>query len=107
MKQIEKLTDGEEVVMKAVWDCKTAPKLSEVNNRVVGVYGKDWKPQTISTFLAKLVRKGYVKLVRNGKIYTYDILISEDEYRKNRLKHLLIFVYNDRIDLLKQHIQEL
>ncbi len=107
MKQIEKLTESEEVVMKAVWDCKTPPTLSEVNSRVTSVYGKDWKPQTVSTFFAKLVRKGYLKMLRNGKIYTYDILISEEEYRKKCLKHLLMFVYNDRIDLLRQHLQEL
>lgn len=107
MKQIERLTDGEEVVMKAAWDCKKSPTLSDMLNRVNGIYGKDWKPQTVSTFLAKLVRKGYLKLVRNGRIYTYDVLISEKEYQKNRLKHLLMYIYNDKIDLLIQDVQEL
>lgn len=107
MKQIERLTDGEETVMKAVWDCKKSPTLSDVLNRVNSIYGKDWASQTVSTFFAKLVRKGYLRLVRNGKIYTYDILISEKEYQKYRLKRLLMYVYNDKVELLRHDIQEL
>lgn len=86
MKNIEKLTESEEIVMKAIWDCKNDPVLSDVVDLVTGVYGKDWKPQTVSTFLSKLVRKDYCKLIRTGKIYTYKVLIKEAEYRRKLYK---------------------
>lgn len=89
--KIEKLTESEELVMKAIWDCNKEPVLSEVVEQVNGVYGKDWKPQTVSTFLAKLVRKNYVKLQRNGKIYTYKILITEAQYRRKLYQHHVSF----------------
>jgi predicted transcriptional regulator len=89
--KIEKLTESEELVMKAIWDCNKEPVLSEVVEQVNGVYGKDWKPQTVSTFLAKLVRKNYVKLLRNGKIYTYKILITEAQYRRKLYQHHVSF----------------
>ena len=38
---MENLTDSEEIVMKAVWDCKNPPVLGDVVERVNGVYGKD------------------------------------------------------------------
>lgn len=88
---IEKLTESEELVMKAIWDCKKEPVLSDVVDRVNGFYGKDWRPQTVSTFLAKLVRKNYLKLQRNGKIYTYKILISEKAYKQKLYKHHVSF----------------
>lgn len=88
---IEKLTESEELVMKSIWDCRKEPVLSDVVERVNGYYGKDWKPQTVSTFLAKLVRKNYLKLQRNGKIYTYKILISEAAYRQKLYKHHISF----------------
>lgn len=89
--KIEKLTESEELVMKSIWDCRKEPVLSDVVDRVNGFYGKDWKPQTVSTFLAKLVRKNYLQLCRNGKIYTYKILISEAAYRQKLYKHHISF----------------
>lgn len=95
--KIEKLTESEELVMKSIWDCRKEPVLSDVVDRVNGFYGKDWKPQTVSTFLAKLVRKNYLKLCRNGKIYTYKILISEGAYKQKLYKHHVSFWNNNDI----------
>ena len=88
--KIEKLTESEELVMKAIWDRNKEPVLSDVVDRVTDYYGKDWKPQTVSTFLSKLVQKKYLKLCRNGKIYTYKILISEKDYKQNLYKHQIL-----------------
>lgn len=105
--QIERLTDGEEAVMKAVWDCRKEPVLSDIVERVTGIYGRDWKPQTVSTFLAKLVRKNYLKLQRNGKIYTYKVLVSEEDYNREQLKRLYIYLYKGNKEDLRRDIGEL
>ncbi|MCM1497415.1 MAG: BlaI/MecI/CopY family transcriptional regulator [Clostridium sp.] len=91
MKKIEKLTESEEIVMKAVWDTGKEPVLSDLMDRINDYYGRDWKPQTVSTFLAKLVGKKFLKLQRNGKIYTYKILISEADYKQKLYKHHISF----------------
>lgn len=95
--QIEKLTESEELVMKAIWDCKHEPVLSDVVDRTVDFYGKDWKPQTVSTFLSKLVRKNFLKLQRNGKIYTYKVLVKEDAYRRKLYKQHISFWNNNDV----------
>lgn len=95
--QIEKLTESEEIVMKAVWDCGKEPVLSEIMDIVTGIYHRDWKPQTVSTFLAKLVRKDYLKLQRNGKIYTYKILVTEAAYRRKLYQHHISFWNNNDV----------
>lgn len=105
--QIEKLTEAEEIVMKAVWDDRKEPVLSDIVERVNGVYGKNWKPQTVSTFLAKLVRKNYLKLQRNGKIYTYKVLIKENIYNKEQLKRVYIFLYQNDKESMQQDLEEL
>lgn len=94
---IEKLTASEEIIMKAVWDCQKEPNVSEVLDKVTTVYGKDWKIQTVSTFLKKLVNKRYLKLQRNGRMYTYHILISETIYKKFLYTHLIRFWYNNDV----------
>lgn len=105
--QIEKLTESEEIVMKAIWDLKKEPVLSDVAEKVTSAYGKDWKPQTVSTFIAKLVRKQYLKLYRNGKVYTYKILVSEGLYNQEQLKRVYTFLYRSDRDTLKRDIEAL
>lgn len=98
MKKIEKLTESEEIVMKAVWDSGKEPVLSDLMDRINDYYGRDWKPQTVSTFLAKLVGKKFLKLQRNGKIYTYKILISEADYKRKLYKHHISFWNNGNVN---------
>ncbi len=87
----EKLTDSEELVMKCVWDCPVQVTLPEIVKMVNDRYGKDWKPQTVSTFLARLVRKDYVKLHRIGRLFYYEILISEEAYKSQILRNHISF----------------
>lgn len=96
-KKIANLTDSEELVMKSVWDTQKEPVLSEVVDRVNSAYGKDWRPQTVSTFLAKLVGKKFLKLQRNGKIYTYKILVTEEAYKQKLYQHHISFWNNNNI----------
>ncbi len=103
--KLEKLTESEELVMKAVWDCKKEPVLSDVLDRVNDYYGKEWKSQTVSTFLSKLVRKEYLKLIRNGKIYTYKVLVPESTYRKKLYKqHISFWNHNDIVEFVAEMI---
>ena len=103
--KVDNLTDCEEVVMKAVWDFDKEPVLSEVVEHVNKTYGKEWAPQTVSTYLAKLVRKEYLQLRRTGRIYTYKVLIKEETYRRKLYKHHVSFWNNDNIlDFIKEMI---
>ena len=105
MMKVEKLTQSEEIVMKAIWDSRKEPVLSDVVERVNGIYGKDWRPQTVSTFLAKLVRKDYLKLVRNGKIYTYKVLVPEDVYRRKLYRqHISFWNHNDIVEFVAEMV---
>ena len=77
---MQKLTAKEVQIMKCLWDADEKITSSEITRRTNEKYGYDWKLTTVSTFLNRLVNKGFLKLERNGKVYTYDILVSEEEY---------------------------
>lgn len=79
--KLEKLTDCEELVMKTVWDAEEELSLMEVMSRVNEKYKKNWKPQTVSTFLARLVKKGYLRHYRQGRVFFYQILVPLDTYK--------------------------
>lgn len=88
------LTDSEKIIMKCVWDLGDGTRLAAVMARATDVYEKNWKSQTVSTFLGKLVRKGYVEQYREGRYYYYRIIIDKKSYRCHTLQREFEF-WND------------
>lgn len=78
--EIVTLTDCEELVMKIVWDAERELCLTDITLRVNETYHKEWKSQTVSTFLARLVQKGYLRHYRKGRIFFYQILVPQEDY---------------------------
>lgn len=85
------LTESEQVVMKCIWDSPVELTLSDVTKSVNADYGKDWKPQTVSTFLCRLVRKGFLSSYRKGRYFFYQTLVKERDYKKRVMKRYIKF----------------
>lgn len=83
--EIKPLTESEKITMKCVWDLGDGTRLAHILARANDMYEKDWKSQTVSTFLGKLVLKGYVDQYRDGRYFCYRILISKRDYRCHEL----------------------
>ena len=79
------LTDSELLVMKTVWESEEPLPVQEIMTRTNLKYGKKWKVQTISTFLGRMVKKGYLNMERKGRVFYYDPLVTEEVYRKREL----------------------
>lgn len=86
-----RLTNAEKFVMKCIWDTPKDMVLSEIVNMTNERYQKDWKPQTVSTYLAHLVQKDFLKMTRNGKIYTYHPLVTQEDYLRCEMADLITF----------------
>lgn len=83
------LTNAEMLVMGIIWDNpEKRMVLSEIVAAVNDRWGKDWKPQTVSTYLAHLVQKQFLRMHRNGKIYTYEPLKEKDETMRKAISNL-------------------
>lgn len=89
--QLKNLTDCEELIMKTLWDAEKELGLMEITRRVNDTYHKDWKPQTVSTFLARLVRKSYLESYRQGRIFLYRILVPQEEYVGEMAERFITF----------------
>ncbi len=74
------LTNAERIVMKSIWDADHELVLHEILNDCKTRFGKEWKSQTVSTYLRHLVEKGFLQLKRSGKYCNYGVLISKEEY---------------------------
>ena len=92
---VSKLTHAEMLVMGIIWDAPKQLVLSEVVAKCKERYNKDWKPQTVSTYLGSMVRKGFLMMHRHGKTYTYEPLKDKDEYMTAMLEALCLWYSED------------
>lgn len=95
------LANCEEQILMVVYKKKEAPALRDVMDAANQLYGKDWKPQTISTFLNRCVTKGYLTMQKKGRYCYYYPVISLDEYQKLRFKEMRTLLYNSDEEMMK------
>lgn len=60
--------------------------LQQVMGTVNEKFKHEWKPQTVSTFLTRLVRKNYLTMARKGRYCYYTPTMSLEEYRLQIMK---------------------
>ena len=76
------LSDSELFVMKIIWRSEESLSLQDIAERVNRTYAKNWKPQTVSVFLGRIVKKNLLVSKRQGRQFYYYPTITEDEYRR-------------------------
>ena len=79
---MKRLSDAEEMVMSVIWNNDELMSLEEIRKKSYEKYGKDWKPQTVSTFLARLREKGFVSFEKKGRYCFYTPIVCRQEYVK-------------------------
>lgn len=94
MRKTEKyqaLTASETLVMKCLWDAEEEMSLANILEEVNRIYHKDWKYQTVSTFLAKLVQKGFICPQRDGHRVLYKIIVEQEKYKIQQAQEFVDF----------------
>lgn len=96
----EELTGCELLVMKVIWGSDEILSIQEIVSEINRVYQKNWKTQTVSTFLSRIVKKGYLDMQRKGRSFYYYPQITEDEYGKREIAKCVDFWSDGKIDSL-------
>ena len=106
MGEIKRLPECEELVMSIVWCADEAPDLAAVRKRVNARYGKEWKPQTVSTILCRLVKKGFLSMYRKGRYCYYVPLIEQEEYCESQIQRMAdMFFFGGDLQELGKFVQ--
>ena len=79
---INDISTCEKFVMKVIWDSTEDLALQDIMGKVNEENEKSWKPQTVSTFLSRLVKKGFLSMYRKGRYCYYKPLVSKREFWK-------------------------
>lgn len=96
------ITDCELQVMMVIWESEKQLTLPDILERVNEKYAKNWKAPTVSTFLARLVKKEFLSMQRTGRTFIYKSLVDQVKYKENVLQEDLDFwCYSSLADLVK------
>ena len=79
------LSKCEGMVMKTIWSSGDILTMQEITVKVNALFHKTWKTQTVSTYLARLVKKGYLSMERQGRLFYYHPLIAEEDYAQREI----------------------
>lgn len=93
------LSESELYIMKVIWRSEEALSLSEIVEHVQKDYQKNWKPQTVSVFLGRIVKKALLTSKRQGRQFFYYPMITEEEYRKKEAAKCVDMLSDGRADV--------
>ncbi|GKV63912.1 MULTISPECIES: BlaI/MecI/CopY family transcriptional regulator [unclassified Sporosarcina] len=96
MNYLQKLSDTEIELMEEIWGYEQPVTSRELLN-TFSTKGREWKSQTISTFLSRLVEKGFLHVTRRGRINTYVPCISSADYKLQETQNVLDGLYEGSV----------
>lgn len=86
MKEIPQISEAEYEVMKVIWNYEpisTPEVVEKLSNK------SDWKPNTIHTMLARLVKKKALHARKDGRVFIYTSLVEKYDYVEQKSKSFL------------------
>jgi len=96
MRRLQKMSDSEKEVMRFVWAAGGSVSSARLLDDLKAI-NKAWKPNTVLTFLARLVEKGILTAVRHGRSNEYIPLITENEYIQFETRSFLDSVHEGSV----------
>lgn len=92
MKKVVRVSEAEMEVMEKLWDQEGAIRQSQLL-ALFNADGKDWKRQTLNTFLSRLENKGLIK--RENRLV--EPLYSREEYGNIQMKAEIDRMYGGKL----------
>ncbi len=86
------LSDSELELMRVVWGRGGRARFAQVME-ALAAQGKDWKANTVLTFLSRLVEKEMLAVEKNGRLNVYVALLREEDYADQQTRSFLDRVY--------------
>lgn len=90
------MSETEKEIMDYIWSLNKPISSSDLLT-YFNKQGKDWKVQTLSTFLKRLVEKGLLQSNQQGRTYFYSYKISFKQYKSLQAKNFLNNMYNGSV----------
>lgn len=115
MKCSFKISEAEYKIMEVIWE-NYPINTNDITNKLVEK--TKWNEKTIHTLISRLVKKGVISYVKEGRQFVYSPAFDKQEYLNQQNKSFLNKFYNGTLNLMvmnfiqknklsKQEIEEL
>lgn len=88
-----------------IWNGKETLGLNDVLADSNAKLGCNWALQTVSTFMARLVKKGFLIKTKKGRFTCYAPVISLEDYRREKMKDMINLLYNGDTEAAKRDLK--
>ena len=95
MGNVEKISDSELLIMSIVWESDEHPDLHKIQQQALKRFGRDWKLQTVATFMTRLEKKKFIYIYKVGRYSHYQPLIEKDTYLHMAAKEMLELLFDN------------
>ncbi len=85
------------LILEYLWSRDTPAKFSEIMCHCIDKEGKNWKKQTINTFLSRLAKKGLVIVNKSHSKAEYFPALSREQYYQQHAKKIVDESYHGSI----------
>ncbi len=108
---MQKLTAAELAVIGEIWRAEEEGvdfkdiTMTYLTQKCNENQGKSWKAQTVSTFLAHLVKKEYLEMSRVGRHFYYKTLVGKKEVVNRIIKDMADTLYGGSLTALLEEIR--
>ena len=103
MKNVPSISEAESVVMEVLW--RSSPAATE--DVVAALDGKqDWQESTVKTLLNRLLKKGAISAVQDGRRYLYSPSMRREEWLSTETEGLLDRLFGGRVAPLVAHFSK-
>ena len=99
-----KISECEEQIMSIIWTSEEAPDMQPIRREVNVRFNHEWAGQTVSTYLSRLVKKGYLRMERKGRYKYYYPEVPLERYRKEKLRSLVDVLYSGDTELANRDL---
>lgn len=101
----KQLSDAELAIMNVVWSAKKPLLFAEITEALAD-NGRDWQKNTLITLLSRLMQKGFLSAVKQGRKNVYTPCITEHDFQTAQTKHFVDRIFQGNISgLVTQLVQ--
>lgn len=93
------MSQSESLIMDYLWKNDGGKGFSEIMEYLNGELHKNWKKQTINTFIRHLIDKGLVSADTSQKSRRYSAALTPTQYARGKAKKILADYYDGSVEV--------
>lgn len=87
-----KLSECEEIIYSILLKAGRDLTVPEIMEQAKNCFGREWKFQTVATFLERMKKKGCVSVCKIGRYSHFHPEVSLEDYRRQKLSEIRGFL---------------